>query len=132
MLSMPQRHEHMNVTHADTLRVTGLGLARSGEPGPALLGSTRWWLVIAVSGSDGSPAIGLTTSAFSISAVVSRRGSTKAVPLDVAAVAEPMPGVYDVQLDGALVERLAEARVPCVVDVHNGITHGRALVKLGS
>jgi hypothetical protein len=132
MLATSHNEAHSTVTHAGSLRVTGLGLARTGEPGPALIGSTSWSLVLAVSDSDGTPASGLTASAFSVSAVVSRRGSTKVVTLDAATVAEPMPGIYDVQLHGALVERLSEARVPCVVDVRRGDAHGRALVKLGT
>jgi hypothetical protein len=132
MLATSRNEAHSTVTHAGSLRVTGLGLARSGEPGPALVGSISWSLVLDVSDGEGRPASGLTASAFSINAVVSRRGSTTVVTLDVAAVAEPMPGIYDVHLRGALVERLSEARVPCVVDVRHGDALGRALVNLGT
>ena len=132
MLAMSHNEARSTVTHAGSLRVTGLGLARFGEPGPALIGSTSWSLVLDVSDCDGTPASGLTASAFSISAVVSRRGSTKVVTLEAGAVAEPMPGIYDVHLRGPLVERLFEARVPCVVDVRHGDARGRALVKLGN
>lgn len=119
----------------DTLQVVGLGLSVPGAPGPALLGSTEWSLVLAVSAANGAPVAGLHRDAFSIVAIVYRRGGTTIVPLAHATVDEPMEGVYSIHFDSGPIDRLMTARVPCVVDVRGEGTHGamrgRTLVQLG-
>lgn len=122
---------------SEALRVVGLGVAIPAAPGPALLGTTTdWSIVLAVSEADGTPLSGLTRSAFSVAALVSRRGGTSSVPLDAATIDEPMAGVYGLHFTPGTIGRLTMTHIPCVVDVRTegarGEARGRTLVLLGA
>ena len=113
-----------------------VGLAASGAPGPALLGTAESSLLLAVSTADGTPVPGLQRDAFTVAALVARRGGTSNVPLVPAKVDEPMFGVYGLHFAPGTISRFMVRRIPCVVDVRaegiQGVVRGRALVQLSA
>lgn len=118
----------------DMLQLVGLAFAAPGEAGPALLGARECSILLAVSDSEGTPLSGVREDAFSATAIVSRRGTTTAVPLAPLTITEPLKGVYNLRFERGMIDRLMAARVPCVIDVrhdHGGSSaRGRTLVQL--
>lgn len=119
-----------------TLQVTGVVVSIPDRSGGAIAGTSTWSLLLAISTPGGEPVTGLAASRFAVAAVVVRRGTATAVPLEIAAVLEPMPGVYGLSLAGGTADRLVATRAACVVDVStedsNSTSRGRALIELGA
>ena len=118
------------------LQVIGVGAVVPSAPGPGLLGTSNWSLVLMVSAPDDGPVSGLAREAFAIVALVSDRDGAAVWPLHPSSVVEPVAGVYSFRFATDTIRRVHATHVPCVVDVTDArdqrVAHGRTLVQLGT
>jgi hypothetical protein len=80
-------------------RVTALGIAIRGLPGPALMGRTSANVALNVDSEGGAAVTGLHREAFSFALVrFAATSSAGMTPLVVASFGEPMPGICAIEL----------------------------------
>ena len=106
------------------LQLCAIGVTLTAARGPALAGGFERGIAISIMSADGSPITGLSGDAFSTALLFDGTSRATARNGSLAAVNEPMPGVYVLRLDLRGSPHSSDA-LACVIDVRTGQADSR-------